>query len=102
MPSADAAAFVDLADLGLDEGGHLLVDRGLGGLAPGQRLTVTGRHPALAIHLGAWCRSHGHRLIEGNASGGGVLEGGASGGGGSGGGGSGGTDHRVSLVRAAR
>jgi hypothetical protein len=71
MPSADAtAALVDLAGLGLDEGGHLLVDRGLGGLAPGQRLTVTGRHPALAIHLGAWCRSHGHRLI---ASDGGVL-----------------------------
>jgi hypothetical protein len=72
MPMSDAAAaLVDLADLGLDEGGHLLLDRCLGGLAPGQRLTVTGRHPALPIHLGAWCRSHGHRLIEGNASGGG-------------------------------
>ena len=48
---------VDLADLGLDEGGHLLVDRASAGLGPGQRLTVTGRNPALAIHLGAWCRS---------------------------------------------
>src|SRR5580693_3121731 len=67
MPSADAAAAarVDLADLGLDDGGHLLLDRALAGLAPGRRLTVTGRHPALPIHLGAWCRSHGHRLIAG-------------------------------------
>src|ERR1700728_3269070 len=72
MPMSDAAAaVVDLADLGLDEGGHLLLDRCLGGLAAGQRLTVNGRHPALPLPLGAWCRSHGHRLIEGNASGGG-------------------------------
>ena len=69
MPSTDAAALVDLADLGLDEGGDLLVDRGLGGLAPGRRLTVTGRHPALRVHLGAWCRAHGHRLIASAAGG---------------------------------
>src|ERR1700689_2631859 len=84
MPTSDvAAAVVDLADLGLDDGGHLLLDRSLGGLAPGQRLTVTGRHPGLPVHLGAWCRSHGHRLIEGNAPPGGggwadsALDGGA-------------------------
>ena len=23
---------------------------------------MTGRHPALAVHLAAWCRAHGHRL----------------------------------------
>jgi hypothetical protein len=66
MPLSDpAAACVDLADLGLDEGGHLLLDRGLDGLAPGGRLTVTGRHPALPVHLGAWCRSHGHQVVRG-------------------------------------
>ena len=53
MPSPDPAALAELADLGLDEGGHLLLDRALGGLAPGRRLTVTGRHPMLPIHLGA-------------------------------------------------
>src|SRR6185437_9566360 len=53
---------VDLAGLGLDEGGHLLVARALAGLAAGERLTVTGRHPALRLHLAAWCRAHGHQL----------------------------------------
>jgi len=60
-------AATDLADLGLDEGGHLLVGRALGRLAAGERLTVTGRHPALRLHLAAWCREHGHQLADGNA-----------------------------------
>jgi hypothetical protein len=51
-----------LGDLGLDEGGHLLVARALGPLAPGERAAVTGRHPALGVHLAAWCREHGHQL----------------------------------------
>src|SRR5580692_9430572 len=55
-------AATDLADLGLDEGGHLLLARALGPLAPGERLAVTGSHPALRVHLAAWCREHGHRL----------------------------------------
>jgi hypothetical protein len=63
MPSTDAADHTDLGDLGLDEGGHLLIDRGLDRLAAGGRLAVTGRHPALAVHLAAWCRAHGHRLV---------------------------------------
>jgi hypothetical protein len=52
----------DLDTLGLDQGGHLLLEHALGELRPGDELTVTGRHPALAIHLAAWCRAHGHRL----------------------------------------
>jgi TusA-related sulfurtransferase len=60
-------ATTDLAGLGLDEGGHLLVGRALGRLAPGERLTVTGRHPALRLHLAAWCREHGHQLADGDA-----------------------------------
>jgi TusA-related sulfurtransferase len=64
MPATEPT---DLADLGLDEGGHLLVARALAGLAPGERLTVTGRHPALRVHLAAWCRERGHRLADGDA-----------------------------------
>jgi hypothetical protein len=60
----------DLAELGLDEGGHLLIARALARLAPGERLTVTGRHPALRVHLTAWCRGHGHRVAEGDVPGG--------------------------------
>jgi hypothetical protein len=52
----------DLDDLGLDTGGHLLIERALAGLAAGARVEIRGTHPALALHLGAWCRSHGHRL----------------------------------------
>ena len=55
---------LDLEDLGLDEGGHLLLARALGGLAAGDRLTVAGRHPALLVHLTAWCREHGHRVAD--------------------------------------
>jgi hypothetical protein len=64
-----ATELTDLADLGLDEGGHLLVARALARRAPGERLTVTGRHPALRVHLAAWCRAHGHRLADGDDSG---------------------------------
>src|SRR5215472_13499715 len=58
----------DLDGLGLDEGGHLLVSRALAALRPGERLTVTGRHPALRLHLAAWCREQGHRLVTDCAS----------------------------------
>jgi TusA-related sulfurtransferase len=58
----------DLADLGLDEGGHLLVAHALDALRPGERLAVTGSHPALGIHLSAWCREQGH-AVAGNAVG---------------------------------
>jgi hypothetical protein len=56
---------VDLGGLGLDEGGHLLVARALAALRPGERLEVAGTHPALALHLTAWCREHGHRVADG-------------------------------------
>jgi TusA-related sulfurtransferase len=64
-------ATTDLDGLGLDEGGHLLVQRALEPLPPGGRLTVTGTHPALRVHLAAWCREHGHRVTETGADGGG-------------------------------
>jgi hypothetical protein len=53
-------ATTDLDGLGLDAGGHLLIEHALAALPPGDRLTVTGRHPALRIHLAAWCRAQGH------------------------------------------
>jgi TusA-related sulfurtransferase len=65
---------IDLADLGLDEGAHLIVARGLDPLAPGERLTVTGRDPALRVHLTAWCRQHGHRVAADRDSGADVRE----------------------------
>jgi len=50
---------LDLGTLGLDRGGHLLVQRGLAPLSPGDRLRVYGADPHLHVHLGAWTRAHG-------------------------------------------
>lgn len=47
---------VDLADLGLDEGGHLLVARALAG---GGAVRVRGQAATLAVDLPAWCRARG-------------------------------------------
>ena len=51
---------IDLEGLGLDSGAHLLIDRALIALRPGESLQVHGYHPALAVQLAAWCRSEGH------------------------------------------
>lgn len=51
---------VDLGSLGLDQGGHLLVKRALGRVAPGEAIAVRGGAPELAVHLRAWCRAAGH------------------------------------------
>jgi hypothetical protein len=51
---------LDLGDLGLDRGAHLLVERALARLRPGEGLVVEGRAPELAVHLRAWCREQGH------------------------------------------
>jgi hypothetical protein len=53
---------LDLGDLGLDTGAHLLLRRALGSLRPGDQLLVHGRDPSLRVHLAAWCRAEGHRL----------------------------------------
>jgi len=55
-------AAVDLAGLGFAEGAHLLVQRALAGLPPGGRVEVSGRDPALRVHLPAWARGQGHRI----------------------------------------
>jgi hypothetical protein len=51
---------VDLAELGLDRGGHLLLKRALAGVAVGERIAVHGRDPHLGLHLASWCRGQGH------------------------------------------
>lgn len=60
-----APAQVDLGTLGLDSGGHLLLDHALAGLEPGSRLRVIGGGPHVSVHLGAWARRRGHR-VEGS------------------------------------
>ncbi len=51
--------------MGLDAGGHLLLDRALAPLRPGDRVQIVGTDPNLAVHLGPWARARGHRA-EGN------------------------------------
>ena len=68
---------IDLDELGLDRGGHLLVKRALAGVAEGGRLEVRGRAPALPVHLRAWCRGQGHRLEWPEGAPAGVIERGA-------------------------
>src|SRR5688500_16837187 len=55
---------IDLEDLGLDGGGHLLIERALGSVPVGGQLAVHGRDPALGIHLAAWARRVGHQVSE--------------------------------------
>jgi hypothetical protein len=57
---------LDLAELRFDQGAHLLVQRALSGLLPGQEVAVTGHDPALLVHLSAWCRRLGHHVRPGD------------------------------------
>jgi hypothetical protein len=52
---------VELGDLGLDEGGHLLIKRAL---ATSATVRVVGSAATLAIDLPAWCRANGHALAD--------------------------------------
>ena len=60
---------IDLDGLGLDRGGHLLLKHGLAQCGPGGRVVVRGRDPALRVHVPAWCRAHGHRVVDVGAAG---------------------------------
>lgn len=53
---------VELGDLGLDQGGHLLVKRALSLLPVGAEVSVFGTAQELAAHLRGWCRAQGHEL----------------------------------------
>lgn len=54
MPS-----IVELGDLGLDEGAHLLIKRAL---ATSEQVEVRGTAPTLGVDLPAWCRTRGLRI----------------------------------------
>ncbi len=51
---------IDLADLGFEEGGYLMVKHALRRLGPGAELRVAGSAPELGLHLSVWCRQEGH------------------------------------------
>jgi hypothetical protein len=54
---------VDLGPLGLDAGGHLLLDHAMAELRPGERLRVVGGGALLRAHLGPWGRRLGHQVV---------------------------------------
>src|SRR5688572_15017435 len=60
---------VDLADLGFDQGGALLIKRALRSAEDGEELSIAGTAPELPVHLRAWCRAEGHsfRWSDGRA-----------------------------------
>src|SRR4051794_34397326 len=53
---------IDLEGLGFESGAQLLIRRALKGQPPGTKLSLRGRAPDLRLHLGAWCRQHGHAV----------------------------------------
>jgi len=55
---------IDLGDVGLDEGGHLLLARALAERAPGETIAVAGTHTHLSLHLSTWARTTGHEYRE--------------------------------------
>ena len=80
MNAFRSPASVDLAELGLDRGGHLLLKRALAVVGIGERLEVRGRDAHLGVHLLAWCRAQGlqfapaERAATGTETGGGVAD----------------------------
>lgn len=57
-----AAKAVELGNLGLDQGGYLLIKHALRTVPVGSAIQVSGESPELAIHLRSWCRTQGHRI----------------------------------------
>ena len=53
---------VDLGNLGVAEGGYLLIKRALRQAGADGEITVTGTAPELDVDLRAWCRAEGHRF----------------------------------------
>jgi hypothetical protein len=63
------SAIIDIENLGLDAGAHLLIKHGLNKVPVGGELLVTGSAPGWEAQLSAWCRAQGHPLtfVEGKA-----------------------------------
>lgn len=60
QPATSPYLIIDIEELGLDRGAHLLIKRALQDLPVGGQLGVTGRAPELNVHLQSWCRAQGH------------------------------------------
>ncbi|MGE0872093.1 MAG: ferritin-like domain-containing protein [Kofleriaceae bacterium] len=60
MTSAELVE-LDLGDLALDEGAHLLIKRAL---ADARSIIVRGTASSLQVDLPAWCRANGHAIAE--------------------------------------
>lgn len=55
-------AIIDIENLGLDAGGHLLVKHGLLAVPPGGEISVVGSSAGWEAQLSAWCRNQGHQV----------------------------------------
>ena len=53
---------IDIENLGLDAGAHILIKHGLMNVQPGEAIGVIGRCPGWEAQLSAWCRSQGHQF----------------------------------------
>jgi hypothetical protein len=60
MPATSSNRTIDIEDLGLDRGAHLLIKQALANLPAGETLHVRGHAPEFALHLRTWCRGQGH------------------------------------------
>lgn len=56
------SAIIDIENLGLDAGGHLLVKHGLLAVPPGGEIGVVGSSAGWEAQLSAWCRNQGHQV----------------------------------------
>jgi len=63
MTQEDGESAIDLGDLGIDHGGHILVKRALRRLPVGGVLAVHGSADGLAAQLRALCRSEAHEML---------------------------------------
>ena len=64
---------IDIENLGLDAGAHLLIKYGLREIQPGGQLNVIGNCPGWEAQLSAWCRSQGHGISLSQQDGGPVA-----------------------------
>lgn len=60
---------IDIENLGLDAGAHLLIKHGLAGVPVGGEIVVVGNAPGWEVQLSAWCRAQGHpfSFVDGRA-----------------------------------
>src|ERR1700693_4546679 len=57
---------IDIENLGLDAGAHLLIKHGLSSVPVGGEILVRGCAPGWGAQLSAWCRTQGHLVTFSN------------------------------------